>query len=309
MDDLFNSALKQAVTPQLLGTYLNVINGDSRQALDSIDANSVHLVVTDPPYFLDGLDTSWRKGKSKPKRTKRTAIGGLPVGMKFDPQQGKELQVFIEEIGSKMIRALMPGAFALVFSQPRLTHRMAVGLEDAGFEIRDLYAWHFTKRAQFKAFTMDHFIDKMKFNKSEKREIKLSMKNRRTPQLRPQFESIILAQKPKEGTHVENWLEYETGLFDASQSLDGYVPSTIMTVEKPDKDKFNGHLTVKPLKLVEYLIRLFSKPGQVVLDPFLGSGTTAIACLYTQRSCIGIEINPEYIDIAEQRLEEHKHEH
>ena len=168
--NVFDEALKQAVTPGLFNTYLNVISGDSRQVLDSIDADSVHLVVTDPPYFLDGLDTNWRKGK--PKRTKSTAIGGLPVGMKFDPQQGKELQLFIEDVGSKMIRVLMPGAFALVFSQPRLSYRMAAGLEDAGFEIRDMYAWRFTKRAQFKAFTMNHFIDKMKYNNAEKREIK-----------------------------------------------------------------------------------------------------------------------------------------
>ncbi len=56
---------------------------------------------------------------------------------------------------------MKPGAFAVFFSQPRLSHRMAIGLEDAGFEIRDLCAWHFTHRAQFKAFTMDHFVHRM----------------------------------------------------------------------------------------------------------------------------------------------------
>lgn len=91
-------------------------------------------------------------------------------------------------------------------------------------------------------------------------------------------------------------------MIDGSQLLDGHVPSTLMTVEKPSKDYFNDHLTVKPVKLIAYLIRLFSKEGQVVLDPFLGSGTTAMACYYEGRSCIGIDINPDYIDVARRRL-------
>ncbi|RKU28968.1 site-specific DNA-methyltransferase [Candidatus Poribacteria bacterium] len=306
--DIFDHSLRQLDGSELLNeTYIKIISEDARNALEEFEPNSVHLVVTDPPYFLDGLDTKWRKGKPQP--TKSTVIGGLPVGMKFDPQQGLDLQLFMEDIGGKIYSVLKPGSFALFFSQPRLSFRMSIGLEDAGFEIRDLYAWRFTKRAQFKAFTMDHFIDKMDLTQEKKAEIKQSIKNRRTPQLRPQFEAIILAQKPKEGTHVDNWLQYETGLIDASQSLDGNVPSTIMTVEKPKKDSFNGHLTVKPMQLIEYLIKLFSKQGQVVLDPFLGSGTTAVACHYTGRSCIGIEINQDYVDIAKQRLKEHGYEH
>ena len=280
--------------------FIDLINNDSRHVLRTLEPESVHLVITDPPYFIDGLDSGWRKGVPNP--TKSTAIAGLPVGMKFDPQQGKALQSFMEQIGSDMLKVLMPGSFAVVFSQPRLTHRMAAGLEDAGFEIRDLYAWHFTNKTQFKAFTMDHFIDKMDGSSEYKAELKVSMKDRRTPQLRPLFESVILAQKPKQGTYIDNWQEHETGLIDASQLLDGHVPSTLMTVEKPNKEYFNNHLTVKPVKLMAYLIRLFSKQGQVVLDPFLGSGTTAIACFYEDRSCIGIEINTDYVDVTKRRL-------
>lgn len=280
---------------------IRLVNADAMNALGKLGGESVHLCVTDPPYFLDGLDSKWRKGSQK----KEGVIGSLPVGMRFDPKQGKNLQCFMQAISEKLINVLVPGAFALFFSQPRLAGRMSVGIEDAGFEIRDQLAWRFTKKSQFKAFTMDHFIDKIKYNDVEKREIKLSMKNRRTPQLRPQFESIILAQKPKDGTHIDNWLEHETGLIDSSQLLDGNLPSTVLTVEKPDKEDFNKHLTVKPLKLIEYLIRLFSREGQSVIDPFLGSGTTAVACHHTKRSCIGIEINPDYIRLAEQRLRHH----
>lgn len=64
----------------------------------------------------------------------------------------------------------------------------------------------------------------------------------------------------------------------------------------------NHHPTVKPIKLMEYLIKLVSKENAVILDPFLGSGTTAIACLKTNRKFIGIEKEPDYVKIAEARI-------
>ena len=114
---------------------------------------------------------------------------------------------------------------------------------------------------------------------------------------------MVLAQKPRIGTFIKNWQRYETGLIDTSQTLNGKAPSTMMTVEKAKRNHYNGHLTVKPMDLIAHLIKLFSLPGQVVLDPFLGSGTTAVAALQTERSCLGIEINPDYIKIAKQRTQ------
>ena len=64
----------------------------------------------------------------------------------------------------------------------------------------------------------------------------------------------------------------------------------------------NIHPTVKPLKLMSYLVVLGSRESDVVLDPFLGSGTTAIACRMLNRNYIGIEISEEYCKIAEARL-------
>lgn len=64
----------------------------------------------------------------------------------------------------------------------------------------------------------------------------------------------------------------------------------------------NNHPTVKPVKLMEYLIKLVSPEGSTVLDCFLGSGTTGVACAKLNRNFIGIELNPEYIEIAEKRL-------
>ena len=146
---------------------------------------------------------------------------------------------------------------------------MAVGLEDAGFQIRDMPAWRFTQRAQFKAFGMDHFVGRMDITEIERERIKKELQGRKTPQLQTEFETMVLAQKPRKGTFVDNWREYRTGLIDSNARLNGRGPKTIMTVEKPQRAQYNGHLTIKPLKLLEYLIRLLSVRGQVVLDPFL----------------------------------------
>ncbi len=64
-----------------------------------------------------------------------------------------------------------------------------------------------------------------------------------------------------------------------------------------------SHPTVKPVALIEYLCRLTATPsGGTVLDPFLGSGTTAVACVNTGRRFIGIELSPDYCDIANARI-------
>lgn len=64
----------------------------------------------------------------------------------------------------------------------------------------------------------------------------------------------------------------------------------------------NHHPTVKPLKLMEYLIKLFSKEGAVILDPFMGSGTTGLGCKNLNRSFIGCEIFEDYFKIAHSRV-------
>ena len=72
---------------------------------------------------------------------------------------------------------------------------------------------------------------------------------------------------------------------------------------KKEKGTYNTHVTVKPLKLMEYLVRLVSKQNQTVLDCFMGSGTTGIACKHMGRNFIGIEKEQEYFDIAKKRIQ------
>lgn len=72
---------------------------------------------------------------------------------------------------------------------------------------------------------------------------------------------------------------------------------------KRERGKENNHPTVKPIKLMEYLIRLITPPGGIVLDPFMGSGTTGVACKQLGFEFIGIEMNKEYVEIAERRID------
>lgn len=282
-----------------------IAQGDCRVLTPLMRENCIDLILTDPPYFLDGLDGAWRKGTGDTPRATGT-IGGLPVGMKFDRKQGTDLQRFMREVADSWMKVLKPGGFALVFSQPRLAHRMAVAIEDAGFEIRDLCVWHYTKKTQFKAFSQDHFVNRMDLPIHEKELIKRELEGRKTPQLRSQHESIILAQKPREGTFVQNWLKWKTGLMDAAASLDGLRPSNVMKVEKApveERGVASEHLTPKPLALLMHLIRLFSREGQLVLDPFMGSGSTAIAAERAGRQWVGIELNGRYAELGRQRVE------
>ncbi|MBZ0130479.1 MAG: site-specific DNA-methyltransferase [Rhodobacteraceae bacterium] len=281
------------------GKAFSIFNGDCRTVLKSVAKNSIDLVATDPPYFIHGMGNEWSDEQLQKGKQKGHAIGGLPVGMKFDPEQGRRLETFMTELGHLAFAAMKPGAYFLAFSQPRLTHRMAIALENAGFEIRDLLIWEH-QGGQGKAFSQDHFVQKMNITEQQKAEILAQLGGRKTPQLRPKFETIVLAQKPREGTFVENYCKWKTGLIDLN--FDPH-PSTVFEFSKPKREQEIDHMTVKPIDLMARLIEVFSAPGQLVFDPFLGSGTTGVAAAKVGRRIAGCEIEPRYFKMAHKRIE------
>ena len=66
------------------------------------------------------------------------------------------------------------------------------------------------------------------------------------------------------------------------------------------------HPTQKPVDMTEYMIGKFSDEGDVILDPFMGSGTTGVACKNTNRIFIGMELDETYFNIAKERIDNHE---
>ena len=298
---------------------ITIINNDCLKELSCLEDNSIDCVITDPPYFIDKLDNKWNS--KKVTNDSNSHIKHLPKGMKFSKNQVKELYDFYLELSRILMNKLKPGGYFLSFSSPRLYHAIAMACEIGGFEIRDMINWTYTQSMP-KGMSVNHIIEKMKISREEKDSLIKEYSGFKTPMIKACFEPVCVAMKPiGKLTFIQNELKFKTGLLDFNQKVgieNDRVPANIITTEefnelydknfmiskpsKKEKGKINTHITVKPLKLIEHLIRLFSKEGALVVDPFLGSGTTAIACKNTNRKCIGIELNEEYYNVALERL-------
>lgn len=82
-------------------------------------------------------------------------------------------------------------------------------------------------------------------------------------------------------------------------------PNTVLDVDR----EIGLHPTQKPVALMEYLIKTYTNEGNTVLDNCMGSGTTGVACVKTNRNFIGIELDEKYFDISKKRIEEAEHEY
>lgn len=306
------SAPEHTTTPN----HIIMLNSDCMVELNKLDDNSIDCVITDPPYFIDKLDNKWSSNEVN-NDVKNSHIKHLPKGMKFDKSQVKHLYDYYLELSRLLFKKMKPGAYFLSFSSPRLYHAIAMSCEIAGFEIRDMINWTYTQSMP-KGMSVSHIIKKMDIPDEEKEKLINEYRDYKTPQIRSCFEPICVAMKPiGKLTFIKNELKFKTGLLDFSQKVgidSDRVPSNIITTEeynetydknflvskpsKSEKGMTNTHITVKPLSLIEHLIKLFSKKDALVVDPFLGSGTTALACKNTGRKCFGTEINEEYYNIC-----------
>lgn len=275
--------------------------GDCREGLAGLAGRSVAMTLTDPPYFLDGMDDRWNREKLAGRMTEGV-VGGLPRGQKFSPSQGARLYRFLLPVAGQLLRVMVPGGFVLTFSAPRLAHRTAAALEDGGFHIRDLLFWK--RPGQPKAFRQDHFIRRRNIAETEKERIIARLGGRKTAQLRPDAEVIVLAQSPPEGTLADNFLKWGTGLANVSDPVlqSGKFPGTLMEAARP-RGAERSHITEKPVDLGRHLIRIFGgEKGGLILDPFAGSGAFGAAALTEGYRFAGFEIDAETAAAANVRL-------
>jgi DNA modification methylase len=335
-----------------------LLNGDCIEEMQKMIDEGVQVdsVVTDPPYELGFMGKSWDS-----------------TGIAFQ-----------KETWELAYQLLKPGGHLLAFSSSRTYHRMAVAIEDSGFNIRDQIMWLYGSGFP-KSLNIGKAIDKRngvqgdvistrKVTSSdigqksgwnhlntdrgdyEYREIMNEHEGWGTA-LKPAHEPIVMARKPlSESSIVGNVLKHGTGginidgcRVDLSEGDDprlggkgtwktdkmannvygdyegkeagsselGRFPANVMhdglkedwaryfycpKVSKCERGEDNTHPTVKPQELMKYLCRLVTPKGGIVLDPFMGSGSTGMAAKDEGFDFIGIEQEKEYFEIAESRI-------
>lgn len=253
--------------------------GDSAEVLKQYPDNYFHSIVTDPPYGIEFLKKDWDKN-----------TGAI-------------------EVWQECLRVLKPGGHLLAFSSAKTYHKLASNIEDIGFEIRDQIMW----------------LQNNNFPKSKNL-------------LKPAHEPIVMAKKKGKGNilnttdtkvngrYPANVLgdlgEYQKYFFSPKVSrkernigCDMHEPITGKDVGpwsetgerlavKLDKmtTKHNNHPTVKPVALMKYLVTLVTPKGGKVLDPFNGSGSTGMAVKEFGGEYVGIDLNSDYIEIANKRI-------
>ncbi len=297
---------------------LILINNNCIDQVKKLENNSIDCVITDPPYFIDGFDLSWDSSKIKESKP-NSHIKHLPKGMKFDKNQVKKLYDFYHEFSKIIFNKIKPGGYFLSFSSPRLYHALAMAVDLAGFEIRDSINWVYTQSMP-KGMKVNHIIDKLNKDDKVKEELKKEYEFFKTPQIKSCHEPICVAMKPIKKTFLLNELDFKTGLINFSTKVgikNDKIIANVITNEEIDlnydnnfliskvtkKEKGNiDHPTMKPVELLEHLIKIFSKKGSIVCDPFMGSGSTGVACINLDRKFIGIEIDKNYYNMSVKRL-------
>lgn len=180
------------------------------------------------------------------------------------------------EVWKEALRVLKPGGHALIACGTRTQHRMVVNIEDAGFEIRDvvsgIYDSGFTE-----SLNISKAIDKAAGAERDVVGVDITAPEAEAAQqgdgwgtvLKPACDFFTLCRKP---------------------------------LSEKDRDEGNHHPTAKPTALMQYLCRLITPPGGTVLDPYMGSGSTGKAAVKEGFDFVGIELDPDYFNIAKSRI-------
>lgn len=122
---------------------VSILIGDMRERLKELADNSVDSVVCDPPYHLTSIVKRFGAENAAPAQVGKTgAYARASKGFMGQTWDGGDV-AFQPETWAEVWRVLKPGGHLVAFSGTRTYHRMAVAIEDAGFEVRDMIAWHY----------------------------------------------------------------------------------------------------------------------------------------------------------------------
>ena len=295
----FEDVLIHTLNPYQAATFINLMEGNCLERFRELDAEAIHLAIVAPPYpdpVMFGFTyPTWA----------RTILGSeedTASGFGFLPSVQETIREVSSTIAKGMYHSLVPGAFIVFFSQPHLVHHSALGLEGAGLEIINTFVWHHTQNPPAYEPIDEAFLDKVSPFPTERKQARRRLRSLRKPEGDPSLDLLILAQKPKRGSLLDNWRTYQTGLVDIDADLLEQARSGVIAVEKQVRNSEEGKVASKPVELMEYLIKLLSQRGQIIIDPFVGDGNGAIAAYQTERGYIGIDINAYNIDTARKKL-------
>ena len=290
-------------------TFLNKITeADCIEKIPKLDNDSLDLLLSDIPYgiSLDDWDvlhgntnsallgsSPAQQGKSGFKRR------GKPINgwSQSDRNIGIEYQKWCQQWASLVYPKMKPGSFAFVFGARRTIHRVINAFEDNGFLLKDLLAWKKGSahhRAQRVSIVMER-----RGLESEARK----WEGWRLGNLAPIWEPIAWFMKPYTigGTITDNILAHEVGALNIGAcQVNGVSPTNLLEFSF-QRSEGRLHEAQKPVELIKYLIKLTTRENQIVLDPFMGSGTTAVAARALKRNFIGFESHKEYCKLANKR--------
>jgi len=245
--------------------WCQIIIGDAREVLDDLPINYVDLIVTSPPYF------ALKKYPAHPK-----AVNMRSLHVYLDD---------LKEIFGKSYRVLKYGSFICVvvgqytskdcsFFIPGYVAKL---LEDIGFKYRREHIWVKPKGTQGI------------WNRGTTEFLKKPYP--RNAMINIQHEHVLIFQKGSNTRVKENEKLTEREVKEYSWSLWEIPVSAI-----------RDHPAPFPAEIPKRLLKMYSYKDEVVLDPFLGSGTTAKVALDLGRNCIGIEVNPKYLTLIEKSI-------
>lgn len=257
--------------------------GDSLEVLKDFKSNSVDLIITSPPYTDQRNNT----------------YGGIEPDRYVD---------WFLPISKELLRVLKPtGTFMLnikekVVNSERHTYviELILKMKKQGWLWTEEYIWH--KKNCHPGKWPNRFRDSwerlLQFNKTKKfnmhqEEVMVPMGDWAKTRLKKLSEADMQRNNSRVGSgfgkNVSKWIGREMA-----------YPTNVLTLATETNNK--NHSAVFPKSLPTWFIKLFTKRGDIVLDPFLGSGTTSIAALKLDRNSIGIEILKEYYDLAVENI-------
>lgn len=247
---------------------MQLMQGDCLELMKQIPDGSVDMILTDPPYGT--MHCEWDKK--------------IP----FEPLWEQYKRV-IKRNGAILIFSQQPFTSELVFSNPRMFRYEIIWQKNSPGGFFNAKKMPLRSHENIAVFYMQ--LPTYNPIMSRKKDVSGMGRTRRVTSDRK--EKLYGADKGHEWT--EKGLRYPTDVIEFS-NWNG--------VAYGNNQKAVKHPTQKPVPLLEYLIKTYTNPGEVVLDNSMGSGSTGVACVNTGREFIGIEKNLGYFEIARQRIAE-----